>query len=440
MSRPTDFFAYKNNVLTVDGVPLPEIAESTGTPVYVYSAEGLLRPFRELKKGLEGLDPLICFAVKSNSNVAILRLLANEGAGMDIVSGGELYRAGIAGVPGRDIVFSGVGKTPGEMARALEYGETGIFSFNVESEPELHMLSAVAQHMGRTAPIALRFNPDVDPKTHPYISTGLKKNKFGLNRKEILEIARDVSRYPGITIRGISIHIGSQLLSLAPLEDAFKRTRALLSELETLLPEPIRFVDLGGGVGITYRNEKTIPIPRYCAMIRKHFGPGARSGRPLKILIEPGRSISGNAGVLLSEVLYRKMRKEKDFLIVDAGMNDLVRPSLYGSFHDIVPVARMNGVRKKTDVVGPVCESGDCFASERPLPRKLDQGDLVAILSAGAYGFAMAGNYNSRPRAPEVLARNGRFELIRERETYEDLVRGEAISQPSRGRESAART
>ncbi|MCM2322317.1 MAG: diaminopimelate decarboxylase [Oligoflexia bacterium] len=438
MSRPTDYFPYKNGVMTVDGVSLNAIAECTGTPVYIYSARGLLDPLKALQKGLKGLDHLVCFAVKSSSNVAILQLLSSHGAGVDLVSGGELHRAAIAGVPADKVVFSGVGKTPGEMARALDYGGNGIYSFNVESEPELRLLSSVASHMEKTAPVALRFNPDVDPKTHPYISTGLKKNKFGLNRAEILKIAREVSKYPGVSIRGISIHIGSQLLSLSPLQDAFKRVRALLEELEDILPTPLRFVDLGGGIGITYRNEKTIPIPRYCELIHRYFGPKAGLRHPMKILIEPGRSISGNAGILLSEVLYRKQRKEKDFLIVDAAMNDLIRPSLYGSHHEIVAVSRKTGARKKTDVVGPVCETGDCFGSDRPLPRSLDQGDLIAILSAGAYGFAMSGNYNSRPRPPEVLVAGGNFEIIRERETYDDLVRGEVLPDQTCPRPEAA--
>lgn len=425
MSRPNDFFTYKNGALSCEGVSLTQIAESTGTPVYVYSAKAFLNPLKELQKGLAGLDSLVCFAVKSNSNVSILGLLAEAGAGMDLVSGGELYRAAIAGVDADKIVFSGVGKTPGEMARALEYRGKGIFSFNVESEPELAVLSSVAASMGRQARVALRFNPDVNPITHPYISTGLRKNKFGLHRAEILSIARNIKRYPGISLQGLSIHIGSQLLSLSPLNDAFAKARALLDELDDLLSEPLTFMDLGGGIGITYKNEKAPPIRKYCELVHKHFGKKARLRHPLRILVEPGRSIAGNSGALVSEVLYRKQRREKDFLILDSAMNDLIRPSLYGSYHEIVPVAKAAGARKKTDVVGPVCESGDCFASDRMMPKKLDQGDLVAILSAGAYGFTMSGNYNSRPRAPEVLVRDGEFQVIRERETYEDLVSGE---------------
>lgn len=431
MSTPLDHFKYKNGSLAADGVALEKVADKVGTPFYAYSAEGFLKPLRELQKGLAGLDHLICFAVKSNSNIAILKLLADAGAGMDLVSGGELHRAGIAGVSPRKIVFSGVGKSPGEMANALEFGGEGIFSFNVESVAELATLSSVAEELGRTATVALRFNPDVDAKTHPYISTGLKRDKFGLDRSEILAIAEAVETFPGIRLEGLSIHIGSQITTLSPLNDAFTRVRALVAELDRLLPEPISFVDLGGGLGITYRNEKAIPIAKYCALVKKHFGPKSGARRRLRILIEPGRVLSGNSGVLVTEIMYRKVRKEQDFLVVDAAMNDLLRPALYESYHEIVPVkaagAKARRALKKTDVVGPVCESSDRFAQDRKLPTALNQGDLLAILSAGAYGFSMTGNYNSRPRVPEVLVQNGKIRIIRERESYDDLVRGEKL-------------
>lgn len=410
--------------MTADGVRLDKIADAVGTPFYAYSADAFLTPLGEFERGLKGLDHIVCFAVKSNSNVAILKMLAQAGAGMDLVSGGELYRAKMAGVAGNRIVFSGVGKTPGEMAAALEYRGTGIFSFNVESVAELAMLSAVAVGLGKRAPVALRFNPDVNARTHPYISTGLRKNKFGISREEVLTIARHIADYPGIELAGLSIHIGSQLLSLSPLNDAFGRARGLVEELGKILRRPLRYVDLGGGVGITYKNEKAPKIADYCRIVKKHFGrhPG------LRVLIEPGRVLSGNAGALVTEVLYKKTRKTKDFLIVDAAMNDLIRPALYGSYHSIAPVAKPgNRNTRKTDVVGPVCETGDCFASERPLPSSLKSGDLLAILSAGAYGFTMSGNYNSRPRPPEVLIKGGKFRVIRERESYDDLVRGERM-------------
>ena len=428
MTAPLDFFRYGAGGLSVDGVRLEDIADKVGTPCYVYSAEAFLKPLRELEKGLAGLDHMICFAVKSNSNIAILSLLAKAGAGMDLVSGGELYRAAAAGAPARKIVFSGVGKTPGEMASALVFDEAGIFSFNVESVAELATLSQVAEGIGRKATVALRFNPDVDAKSHPYISTGLKRNKFGMNRAEILRIAEAVESFPGIDLKGVSIHIGSQILSLSPIDDAFKRARALIAELDAILPEPLSFVDLGGGLGITYKNEKSPSIAKYCALIHKRFGAKSGLKHPLKILIEPGRTISGNAGVLVTEVLYRKVRSAKDFLIVDAAMNDLLRPALYGSHHEVLPVRKgAKGQLKKTDIVGPVCESSDCFASDRKLPASLNQGDLLAILSTGAYGFTMSGNYNSRPRPAEVLVADGKMRVIRERETYDDLIRGESV-------------
>lgn len=427
MSAPFDYFQYKSGKLTAEGVSLEKIADLTGTPVYIYSAEAFLSPLRELKKGLAKLDHLVCFAVKSNSNIAILKMLADEGAGMDLVSGGELYRAGAAGIAGGKIVFSGVGKTPGEMDQALHYQDQGILSFNVESVGELKMLSAVATQSGKVAPVALRFNPDVNAKTHPYISTGLKKNKFGMTRQEILAAAKNLKEFPNIKFQGISVHIGSQLLSLSPLAEAFAFAKELKHELDEILLEPLSIMDLGGGVGITYKNEKAPPLQKYCELVNQAFGPKAKFKNPVKILIEPGRRMAGNSGILLTEVLYRKTRQAKDFLIVDAAMNDLIRPALYESYHDIVPVEKKRGKPRNTDIVGPVCETGDCFASDRKLPGDLNQGDLVAIMSAGAYGFTMASNYNSRPKPPEVLVRNGKFRVIRKRETYDDLIGLETV-------------
>lgn len=428
MSTPFDHFQFHAGALKADGIALESLAREHGTPLYVYSADAFLEPLREIQKGLSSLDLLVCFAMKANSNLALIRMLGQAGAGMDLVSGGELFRALRAGVSPDRIVFSGVGKTPDEMAYALEQG---IFSFNVESGAELEALSTVAARLGKKAQVAIRFNPDVDAKTHPYISTGLKKNKFGIQRPEILKIARAIREqpqdYPGIVLRGLSIHIGSQLLSLSPLEDAFKKLKSLVKDLDEILPEPLQFVDLGGGVGITYKNEKAPSLQKYCAMIVKHFGPKAKLARKLKILIEPGRTLSGNSGVLLSRVLYRKERGKKSFLVIDAAMNDLMRPALYGSFHDIVPVDQKKAKSRKqdTDIVGPICESSDCFASGRKFPASVESGDIVAILSAGAYGFTMSSNYNTRPRPAEVLVAGGRARVIRERETYEDLIRGE---------------
>jgi diaminopimelate decarboxylase len=427
MSRPLDFFSYVNGNLAAEGVSVEKVADAVGTPVYIYSAKAFLSPLRELQAELRGMEYLICFAAKSNSNIAILKLLRDAGAGVDLVSGGELHRAGIAGFPADRVVFSGVGKTPGEMARALEYDGSGIFSFNVESVAELEVLNAVAAELGRKAPVALRFNPDVDAKTHPYISTGLKKNKFGLERSEILAIAGDLGRFPHISLQGISIHIGSQLLSLSPLRDAFGRLAKLVRQINAITGKELKFVDLGGGIGISYGKEKSPDLRRYGALIRKHFGPG--SGNPIKVVLEPGRSISGNSGILVSEVLYRKERRNKDFLVIDAAMNDLMRPSLYGSYHEIVPVkqAKTRLKKRRMDIVGPICETADCFGTDRALPSTLNRGDLVAILSAGAYGFSMSSNYNARPRPPEVLVQEGGFKVIRDRENYDDLVRGEHL-------------
>jgi diaminopimelate decarboxylase len=362
VSKPLDFFSYQGGILSSEGVALPAIAKSVGTPVYVYSGEAFLKPLREFQKGLASVDATVCFAVKSNSNIAILKLLSQNGAGMDLVSGGELHRAAKAGVSGKKIVLSGVGKTAAEMRLGLE---KEILSFNVESTAELKLLSEVAEAFGKQAPVCLRFNPDIDAKTHPYISTGLKKNKFGIQRAEVLEIVKNIKHYPGIDLRGLSIHIGSQLLSLRPVQDAFLKVKDLIEVIDSKLERPLSILDLGGGIGITYKNEKSPAIQKYCELVLKHFGPKANLKNPIKLVIEPGRILSGNSGVLLTEVLYRKERSQKDFLILDAAMNDLIRPSLYQSYHEIVPVKKVSGKTKKTDVVGPVCETGDCFATDR---------------------------------------------------------------------------
>jgi diaminopimelate decarboxylase len=426
MSAPLDFFQYdRSQNLCADGIRLSEIAQKLGTPVYVYNAAAFLEPLKEFKKGLRSLDHLVCFAVKSNSSLAILKMLAQAGAGMDLVSGGELYRAEKAGVPRNRIVFSGVGKTSVEIEAALR---SGIFSFNVESLPELKLINSVALKKKKVAPVALRFNPDVNAKTHPYISTGLKKNKFGLNRQEILDLLPELKRLKGISLQGLSIHIGSQLLSLKPLEESFHRLKELTTEVEKILGHAIRFLDLGGGLGISYETAKakSPSIKDYCALITKNFGPHS-DFKSKKIVLEPGRVLSGNGGVLLSTVLYRKERKTKDFLIIDAGMNDLLRPALYGSHHDILPLKQAHGKTRLTDVVGPVCETSDCLGSDRQMGTEILAGDLVAVLSSGAYGFTMSSNYNSRPRPPEVLIQNGKAKIIRKRETHQDLIRGEVM-------------
>jgi diaminopimelate decarboxylase len=427
MSHFRDYFQYKDGELSAQGVPLSKIAAEVGTPVYIYSSEALLAPVHTLQKALAGLDHLICFAVKSNSNISVLKLLSEAGTGMDLVSGGELYRASQAGVSAKKIVFSGVGKTSDEIEMALNYQGTGIYSFHVESASELQLIQSVAQRKGRIAPVALRFNPDVDPKTHPYISTGLKKNKFGLSRKEILTLLSQLPELSSVQLKGISIHIGSQLLSLSPLKDAFEKLDQLLAEIAPRLSNPLEFVDVGGGVGIAYKNEKTPSLEKYGQLIQKYFGKKSRHSGSLKVLLEPGRVIAGNSGLLLTQVLHRKKTVSKDFIVVDAGMNDLIRPALYQSHHEIIPV-RESLLKKKlsqTTIVGPVCESSDCFGDRRRLSESLKSGDLLALMSAGAYGFSMASHYNSRPRPPEVLISNGSYQMIRRRESYSDLVAAE---------------
>ncbi len=426
MSQIFDFYDYKNKVFSCNGVNLETIAKEVGTPAYIYSAEALVSNFNKLQKGLKGLNSLICFAMKSNSNLSVLRLLAEAGAGTDIVSGGELFRSHQAGVSAEKIVFSGVGKTKEEMKNGLTFQGKGIHSFNVESIAELFALNQVAKELHLKATVALRFNPDVDPKTHPYISTGIKKNKFGMDRAEIFNCLSHLKQLDHIRLEGISIHIGSQLLSLSPLKDAFERLAHLIEEIQ----HPIQFVDLGGGIGISYQLEQPPKIEDYCQLIHEVFGEKSKFNSKLKIILEPGRQISGNAGVLLTQILFRKQRRSQDFLIIDAAMNDLIRPALYGSYHEIVPIqaVHLEGKMKKTMVVGPVCESSDFIGKSRKLSQNLKSGDFLAILSAGAYGFTMSGQYNSRPRPPEVLIQNGNFRIVRKRESFEDLIQGELSS------------
>jgi diaminopimelate decarboxylase len=421
-----DFFYAEGSLHVGGALKVSDITATVGTPVYIYSADAMLRSLQELQSALKTLPHLICFAVKSNSNVHILKLLGQAGAGMDLVSSGELKRALHAGIPGERIVFSGVGKTAAEMEEALN---AGVYSFNVESLPELELLDAVAARKGNVASVALRFNPDVDAKTHPYISTGLKKNKFGMERAEILAAVRRLKagQLASLRLKGLSIHIGSQILSISPLRDSFVRLRKLVDQVEALLPGALEFVDLGGGLGINYKNEKPVAMKAYSKAILASFGPKSKLPRPLRILLEPGRSIAGNAGILVTQVLFRKPRKTRDFLIVDAAMNDLMRPALYGSFHKVVPLEKslQRGIQRTTDLVGPVCESSDCFGSGRKLAAKISAGDQLAILSAGAYGFSMSSSYNTRPRVPEVLVEDGSFRIIRKRETFEALIEAE---------------
>jgi len=416
-----DHFLYRDGLLHAEDVPIPEIAAAVGTPFYVYSSATLTRHYRVFEEALAGLPHLICYAAKANSNLAVLRLMAGLGAGVDVVSGGEYRRAKAAGVPGGRIVFSGVGKTRDEMRLALE---GGIRQFNVESEPELLALNAVAAGLGLRAPVTIRVNPDVDARTHAKIATGKSENKFGVPIARARVVYAEAAALPGIEVVGIDVHIGSQLTELAPFEAAF----AKLAELTQVLRadgHAIRRLDLGGGLGIPYtRSNEAPPLPfDYGAVIRRTVGHLG-----CEIEIEPGRLIAGNAGLLVAAVLYLKAGEGRDFLILDAAMNDLVRPAMYDAWHDIVPVVEpVPGVETHPfDVVGPVCETGDTFARARPLP-PLAPGDLVAFRSAGAYGAAMASEYNSRPLVPEVLVRDDHFAVVRARPSFDEMLKRDTI-------------
>lgn len=416
-------FQYKNDELYCEDVSLATIAEEVGTPVYVYSHATLTRHLEVFSQGLARIDHLVCFSVKANSNLAVLRTLFAGGAGADVVSGGELYRALAAGADPRKIVFSGVGKTEAEMRQGLE---AGILAFNVESREELEVLDRVARAMGRRAPVSLRINPDVDPETHPYISTGLKQNKFGIPMDEAREHYRFARGLAGVELVGVDCHIGSQLTRTAPFTDATQRLVALIQDLrdEGMV---LRYLDIGGGLGIPYgkEGEPAPPLPAdYGAAIEQAVAPLADMA--LTVICEPGRVIAGNAGTLLTRVLYRKRTEAKHFTIVDAAFNDLMRPALYQSFHPMQPVHRRDSARQVTDVVGPICESSDFLARDRDLPA-LAPGDLLAVGAAGAYGFTMASNYNTRPRVAEVLVKGDRYAVVRKRETLAQLVENESI-------------
>ncbi len=411
-----DHFLYRDGILHAEDVPLPEIAAEVGTPFYCYSTATLTRHYRLFEEALAGLDHMVCYSVKSLSNQAILRTLAGLGAGMDVVSGGEYRRAVAAGVPGEKIVFSGVGKTREEMGFALAHG---IRQFNVESDVELLALSEVASTMGKTAPITLRVNPDVDAKTHEKIATGRKEDKFGIPISRAREIYAQAARLPGIEVFGVDVHIGSQLTDLAPFEAAFTKIADLTRSLRAD-GHDIRRVDLGGGLGIPYTtSNETPPLPLdYGAMIHRVFG-----GLDVEVEIEPGRLIAGNAGILVAQVIYLKEGEGRDFLILDAAMNDLIRPAMYGAHHDIVPVTEAPAAidQRPVDIVGPVCESGDTFAKQRPMP-PLAAGDLVAFRSAGAYGAVMSSEYNTRPMIPEVLVHEDQYAVIRPRPSFDEII------------------
>ncbi|MDF0645535.1 MAG: diaminopimelate decarboxylase [Nitrospira sp.] len=412
-------FEYRHGELYCEHVPVSQIAKEVGTPCYIYSHATLTRHFRAYDGAFKDIPHVVAFAMKANSNLAILRLMAKEGSGVDIVSGGELFRALKAGVPPSKIVFAGVGKSANEIRDALR---AGILMFNVESSAELRAIDEVARSVGRKARVALRINPDIDPKTHPYISTGLKKSKFGIAADRALEEYKLASSLGHIDIVGVHAHIGSQLTEVTPFVEALKKVVALVEALKTQ-GIGIQYLNVGGGLGITYSDEKP-PLPKDLA---EAISPLVK-GQNLTLVMEPGRVIVGNAGILLTRALYQKDGEAKRFVIVDAAMNDLIRPSLYSAYHDIRPVseALLAKPKRAVDVVGPVCESGDFLAKDRTLP-EVNPGDLLAVMSAGAYGFVMASNYNSRPRVPEVLVKDAEVHVIRARETYEDLVRGETI-------------
>ena len=412
-------FEYHQGELYCEQVPISRIAKEVGTPCYVYSHSTLIRHFRAYDSAFKNIPHVIAFAMKSNSNLAILSLMAREGSGVDIVSGGELFRALKSGVPASKIVFAGVGKTADEIREALK---ADILMFNIESSAELQAIQEVAASIGKKARIALRINPDVDPKTHPYISTGMKKSKFGIAADRALQEYKTAASLSHIDVVGVHAHIGSQLTEVTPFVDSLKKVVGLIGTLKAQGIN-IRYLNIGGGLGITYSEEKP-PLPQELSdailPIITDLG--------LTLVMEPGRVIVGNAGILVTKALYLKEGEAKSFVIVDAAMNDLIRPSLYGAYHEIKPVNEEAGHRAKqqVDIVGPVCESGDFLAKDRLLAA-VKPGELMAVMSAGAYGFVMASNYNSRPRVPEVLVKGGDIHVIRKRETYEDLVKGETI-------------
>lgn len=409
-------FEYRAGRLYAEDVPLSDIAQAVDTPCYVYSRQALTEAYQRFDQAFAGQPHLLCYSVKANSNLAILNLFARLGAGFDIVSGGELARVLAAGGDARHVVFSGVGKTAAEMRLGLE---AGILCFNVESQAELELLNQVAGEMSRTAPVSIRVNPDVDPKTHPYISTGLKQSKFGVEYGFAFELYQRAAALPHLRVRGIDCHIGSQITEVSPFLAALDKVLDLVDRLQTA-GITVEHLDLGGGIGIRYRDETPIDITQYAQAVQLRL-----AGRGLKLLLEPGRALVGNAALLLTRVTYLKPGTEKCFAVVDAAMNDLMRPALYDAYHDILPVAPHSGTQHLYDVVGPVCESGDFLGKNRYLV--LEASDLLAIMSAGAYGMCMSSNYNTRPRAAEVMVDGAQMFLVRKREDTRQLYALEGI-------------
>jgi diaminopimelate decarboxylase len=410
-------FRYRDNQMFCEDVPILKIAKDVGTPFYVYSHATLTRHFRAFDSAFNDVPHLVCFSAKANANLAVLKLFANLGSGLDIVSGGELYRGLMAGIPPEKIVYSGVGKRKDEIEYALQ---SNILMFNIESFQELEAVNRCAERLNTKARIGLRVNPDVDPKTHPYISTGMKRNKFGIDNEAAIATYKAANALSHVDVVGIDCHIGSQLTDTAPFVDALRKLKELITNLEHLGIR-IQYLDLGGGLGITY-DQETPPHPDdYAKAIVREL-----ENAPFTLIFEPGRVIVGNAGVLITECLYVKKSEQKNFVVVDAAMNDLARPSLYDAYHAIKPVTHVKRSSFVADVVGPICESGDFFARDRKLPA-FEPGDLLALMSAGAYGFTMSSNYNSRPRVPEVMVKGDQFRVVRERETYKNLIQGESI-------------
>ncbi len=407
-------FKYKGRSLCCENVKVDEIVRRVGTPLYIYSRNTLLGHYRRIEKALSSASPLICFSVKSNSNIAVLKTLVSAGSGLDIVSGGELYRAKLAKADPKKIVYAGVGKKQDEIIDAIKYG---ILFFNIESQEELELLNRCASELGKKVNVAVRVNPDVDAATHDYITTGAAHTKFGVDFKTARGIFRSSWRYRNAVIKGVHLHIGSQILSPRPFRDAIKKVMDFLEENGLF----IEYLNIGGGMGIVYSLEKPQTASRFAGKILPLV---LKSG--LKLILEPGRFISGNSGIMVTKVLYRKKTARKRFVIVDSGMNDFMRPSLYSAYHNILPVIKpvKNVNRVKCDIVGPICETGDFLARGRLLPF-FKQGDLLAVMGAGAYGYTMSSNYNSRPRAPEVMVDGSRFFVAKRRESYRDLVRGE---------------
>ncbi|HOJ70629.1 MAG TPA: diaminopimelate decarboxylase [Syntrophorhabdaceae bacterium] len=414
-----NFFHYKDNELYCEDLSVAEIVKKTGTPVYIYSYKTLKRHFEVFDGAFKGLPHIVCYSCKANSNISIIAVFGRLGGGADIVSGGELFRASMAGIPPERIVYSGVGKTKEEIKDAVK---SDILMINIESEAELNVISRIAEQMKKEIRVSIRVNPEIDPKTHPYITTGLKKNKFGIIWEDALRLYKDMAKNKYLLPIGVSSHIGSQILELSPFIEAVRSLKDMVYQLRDM-GIGIRYLDIGGGLGITYKDE-TAPHPEeYAEAIKNEL-----KDTGLTLILEPGRVLVGNSGIFVAEVIYVKKVSEKTFIIVDGAMNDLIRPSLYGAYHEISPVHRRHSKKIKVDVVGPICESGDFFAKDRVLPQ-LKEGELIAIHGAGAYGFSMSSNYNSRRRATEVLVSDDRYFIIRKRETKKDLIKGESIPE-----------